>query len=123
MMRVPGDDGRYRLRGSDLIGYANGSGEHRYSLRGPIGADATPLVRRVDARDLSTPRFGTFVLRAINLFFGLRGSGTVRYVLTGGLRSTASLLSPGWSTLREAANLSLSPGGIATLAVLRCDWL
>ena len=113
-MRVPGDDGRYRLRGSDLIAYANGSGEHRYSLRGPDprGCDSARATSRRATPNITT--IHNVRLRGTNLFFGLRLSGTERNDLTGGLRSTASLLSPGWAMLREAANLSLSPGGIET---------
>jgi 5-methylcytosine-specific restriction endonuclease McrA len=110
MMRVPGDDGRYRLRGSDLIAYANGSGEHRYSLRGRLAR------MRLRSCDESTREIYHTTIRDV------RSSGNqpvFRVTTSDGKTITATsehrfLTESGWSTLREAANLSLSPGGIAT---------
>lgn len=109
MPRVMGNDGRYRLRGSDLIAYANGSGEHRYSMRGRLAA------MHLRSCDESTREIGHTHVRDIT-FSG--NQPVYRVTTSDGKKIVASaehrfLTERGWSTLREAANLSLSPGGVA----------
>jgi thymidylate synthase ThyX len=110
MKRVRGKDGRYRLRGSDLIAYAKGTGVHRYSLRGRLGR------MRLRSCDESTREI--YHTRVQDVCFS--GHQPVYRVTTSdGKTILASaehrfLGERGWSTLREAASLALSPAGIAT---------
>ncbi|HTD38959.1 MAG TPA: FAD-dependent thymidylate synthase [Candidatus Limnocylindrales bacterium] len=110
MPRIRGVDGRNRFRGADLLAYAQGTGEHRYSLRNRLTRmrlrscnEATREIYHTNVRDVT--------------FSGHQP--VFRVTTADGKMITASsghrfLTEEGWLSLRDAADLALSPSGIAT---------
>jgi thymidylate synthase ThyX len=110
MPRVRGADGRNRFRGADLLAYAQGTDEHRYSLRTRLA--------KMRLRSCNEETREIYHTRVRDVTFS--GYQPVFRVTTAdGKTITASaqhrfLTESGWQSLREAADLVLSPGGIAS---------
>jgi thymidylate synthase ThyX len=110
MPRTRGADGRNRYRGSDLIAYAQGSTEHRYSLRSRLS--------KMRLRSCNEETRAIYHTTVGDVTFS--GCQPVYRVTTAdGKTITASaehrfLTEDGWLSLREAADLQLSTRGIAS---------
>jgi thymidylate synthase (FAD) len=108
--RVRGEDGRNRFSGADLIAYANGSSEHRYSLRRRL---ARMRLRSCDesTRKLYHTNIGDVTFSGYQPVFRITNADGHSITATAEHRF---LTQHGWSSLREAADLALSPSGITS---------
>src|SRR5437660_5245632 len=108
--RVRGEDGRNRFSGVDLIAYANGSSEHRYSLRRRLAR------MRLRSCDESTRKLYHTNISNVT-FSGYQPVFRITSAEGHSITATAEhrfLTQHGWSSLRESADLALSPSGIAS---------
>ncbi|MBV8490753.1 MAG: FAD-dependent thymidylate synthase [Candidatus Eremiobacteraeota bacterium] len=102
--------GRYRLKGADLIAYANGTGMHRYSLRGRLKA------MRLRTCDEITRLIGHTTVTDVT-FSGVQPVFRITTIAGKTIVTSAEhrlFTESGWLTLREAGQVVLSRNNIAS---------